>query len=55
MTYVIVYKQDGQLNNMDTKYVGPFYSWEMAYHALCSLPAPVNQGHKFIEEMTAPK
>jgi len=52
--WIIVYKADGDDLNLTTRHVGPFASHDEAYDALCELPAPINGGHKFIQELEQP-
>jgi hypothetical protein len=53
--YIIVYWPDGNDLKLTTRYIGPFDTFGEAYDHLCTLPAPINNGHKFTQllEQTA--
>lgn len=53
--FIIVLKADGDELQLQTRHIGPFDSYDAAYAALCELPAPVNGGHKFIQQLEAPQ
>jgi hypothetical protein len=45
---------DGSDLKMTERTIGPFPTHEDAYEFLCTLPAPINGGHKFIEPLEMP-
>lgn len=45
--YIVVFL-DGDEPRLNSRYFGPFVSFDMAYDFLCELPAPIPGGHKFV-------
>lgn len=60
MQYLVIYRAHGQLNT-ETKYYGPFNSFDDAYEYLCTLPAigtnhtEGENGVKYVQEITSIK
>lgn len=45
--YIVVFL-DGDEPRLNSRYFGPFVSFDVAYDFLCELPTPTTGGHKFV-------
>ncbi|MDR6953818.1 hypothetical protein J2X65_003181 [Ancylobacter sp. 3268] len=53
--FIIVFKMDGEDLNLATRHIGPFPTYDAACDVLGKLPAPVNGGHKYVQQLEQPQ
>jgi hypothetical protein len=48
-SWVIIWKGSADELNIEQQFIGPFSSHDAAYDYLCTMPAPKEGGHKYIQ------